>query len=351
MKRLAAAGRIPTPRVLYCGPFVGARRKTFKNTVLIEDASEAPGIVEQVARLGASFVKLYDRLTTAHIEALQAAARERGLRTMGHVPAAYTVEASGIREVQHLFGVAMPEQLKPPSLLMRLADWRSVGDDRLKQVTEHCATHGIGNTPTLVSLSTMTHFRDYEAAGGSREARCSPALFHDIVWNPRFGGALGEVVDLPFLEEVVLPTLEKKRRLVKMLHEAGAELYLGTDVLQPFTSPGLALHQEMEQFAQAGIGLEEVWRLATRAAGDRLGVQGLGVIDVGHPADVLLFTKDPTVDLAAMDSLVAVIRDGRLFTRDALDEACNLALGYYRSPLVRVVAARAAQAAKEKALR
>jgi adenine deaminase len=48
-------------------------------------------------------------------------------------------------------------------------------------------------------------------------------------------------------------------------------------------------------------------------------VPGLGTIAPGAPADLLLFREDPTRDLAALQTLEAVVADGRLYRRETLD--------------------------------
>jgi cytosine/adenosine deaminase-related metal-dependent hydrolase len=70
----------------------------------------------------------------------------------------------------------------------------------------------------------------------------------------------------------------------------------------------------MRLFVEAGIPLEEVWKLATSGNGAAL-KPGLGRLDPGAPADFLIFRKDPTQDLANLSTLEAVVADGRLYTR------------------------------------
>jgi len=52
-----------------------------------------------------------------------------------------------------------------------------------------------------------------------------------------------------------------------------------------------------------------------------LGVPLLGSLVPGAPADLLVFREDPTRDLAALDSLVAVVAAGKLYLKPDLDAA------------------------------
>jgi cytosine/adenosine deaminase-related metal-dependent hydrolase len=63
-RRLGREGRHPVPRIFGCGPFVGAGKATFKNTILLEDASGAAADTAalRVKSTGASFMKFYEGL-------------------------------------------------------------------------------------------------------------------------------------------------------------------------------------------------------------------------------------------------------------------------------------------------
>jgi hypothetical protein len=146
-----------------------------------------------------------------------------------------------------------------------------------------------------------------------------PRLFRDVVWNPQEGlAAYRNMTAADF--DLVRTAFEKKKKLVRLLHEAGARLHLGTDTQQPFVAPGLAPQQEMRLFVESGIPAADVWRLATVEAGQSLGLAQLGTIAPGcFPADLLIFAKDPTADLAALDLLQAVVAQGRLYPKADID--------------------------------
>jgi adenine deaminase len=145
-----------------------------------------------------------------------------------------------------------------------------------------------------------------------------PRLYRAVVWNPVRGlpvyrGLGGD--DFARLHEAFF----KKLRLVRMLFDAGARLHLGTDVQQPFVVPGASLIEEMKLFAQAGIGAGSICRLATRGAAEYLDVADLGVVRAGALADLGVYERDPTRDLAALATLRAVVSRGALLDKAALD--------------------------------
>jgi len=147
----------------------------------------------------------------------------------------------------------------------------------------------------------------------------------------------------------VLPAIAKKQQLTKKLFDAGAQLYLGTDVAQPFVIPGACLLEEMALFVDAGIGLEQVWKLATSDAADRLGISGLARVEADTPADILLFRRDPTKAIGNLSSLEAVVAAGRLYRIADLNRALRSSHAYFNSPLIKPLARRGAERALARA--
>src|SRR4051812_40588184 len=305
-RRLERDGHHPVPRLFSCGPFVGAGKAGFKNTILLVDASAraADAAALHVKASGATFMKFYEGLTEPMIRSLEQACARHGLRMMGHVPAGISYEDARIAEVQHFFGVPLPYTLERDTLVNRSCDWHAVDENRMNEIVEVTLKHGIANTPTIVTNQQMLLYRDFDAARQHPTMRHVPPFYLDVIWHPEYG-RLNNRLPGDYLERQVVPAIAKKQRLAKKLFDAGASLFLGTDVAQAFVVPGASLQQEMALFAAAGIGIEQVWELATRKAGERLGVKGLGCVEIGAPADILLFRRDPTQKLDDLASLEA----------------------------------------------
>ena len=349
-RKLDSEGAHPVPRVFSCGPFVGAGRAGFKNTILLDDASPraADAAALRVKATGATFLKFYEGLTEPMIRALEQACARHGLEMMGHVPAGIAYEDARIAEVQHFFGVPLPDTLERDTLVNRSCDWHAVDERRMDDIVEVTLKHGIGNTPTIVTNQQMLLYRDFDAAR-RHSAMCNvPPFYLDVIWHPDYG-RLNNRLPRDYLDRQVAPSIAKKQRLTKKLFDAGAPLFLGTDVAQAFVVPGASLQQEMTLFAEAGISVEQVWKLATRDAGERLGVKGLGSIENGAPADILLFRRDPTQSLDNLASLEAVIAAGRLYRSADLAKALRASMGYYNSPLIKPLARRGAKQALARA--
>jgi hypothetical protein len=328
-RRLFARGIVPGPRVVACGPFIARPPREWQNTIVLEDPVSYAAIVQAAIDRGAQMIKLYEGLTREDIAGLSAAAAERGMRAIGHVPAGLDMEDAGVAEVQHFFGVPTGESRNHATdLLSRLADWRAVDERRLDAVVEASVSKGIAHTPTLAVTDGLLRREEPDVA-----EPFLPRFYPDVVWSREIGIVSWRNLtqaDIALLRD----SLARKLELLARLHRAGVPLYLGTDVQQPYVPPGASLHREMELFASAGIPAADIMEIATARSGERLGIPGLGTVAPGAPADLLLLDRDPAEDLSALSSLRAVVAGGRLLEIETLRAAVERQRRYYRSALV-----------------
>jgi imidazolonepropionase-like amidohydrolase len=108
--------------------------------------------------------------------------------------------------------------------------------------------------PGLVDMHV--HLPPNNALAARRQSGMSkvPPFYLDVIWHPE-RGQFNNRLPRDYLERQVVPAIAKKQRLTRRLFDAGAQLYLGTDVAQPFVIPGASLLEEMALFVEAGIGV------------------------------------------------------------------------------------------------
>jgi imidazolonepropionase-like amidohydrolase len=124
------------------------------------------------------------------------------------------------------------------------------------------------------------------------------------------------------------------QELVRRLHARGVRIYAGTDPIQPFVVPGASLHRELRLLIDSGLSIEEALAAATWVAGDSLGVSGLGKLEVGAPADLLVLREDPTRDLDALTTIEEVIAGGRVYSIESLRRELAQARAHLDQPMV-----------------
>lgn len=106
------------------------------------------------------------------------------------------------------------------------------------------------------------------------------------------------------------------QQLNKLL-AAGGRLGLGSHgELQ-----GLGTHWELWMMAAGGMKAHDALRLATISGADAIGLaKDLGSLEVGKLADLLVLDKNPLLDLANTTALRYVMKNGRLYEADTLNE-------------------------------
>ena len=98
---------------------------------------------------------------------------------------------------------------------------------------------------------------------------------------------------------------------------AGTDTAAGVDVL-----PGFSLHTELEYFVQAGLSPMEALQTATRNPAEFLGLlRETGTVAKGKTANLVLLDANPLEDIRNTRKIWAVILNGRLLTRQDLDDA------------------------------
>jgi imidazolonepropionase-like amidohydrolase len=279
-----ASGRFPGPRVFACGPFVDGEGAEWSNSQIVLRPAQADAVVEEIAR-DFDCVKAYDHLTPDVAAAVREAGRRRGIAVIGHVPLGSRFEEVHLDEVQHMMGMAFAEGEEGPFPKSLEAWGRRMDEARMKEIVSAALRRDIALTPTLVALDRTSRMDDLSALSRERDARVLPRYYLDVVWAPGAGVAPQDltVEDYAAMREA----LAIQERLVKRLYDAGARLYIGTDVPIPFVVPGASLHRELTLFVDAGLTPEEAWALATRSNGALLGVRDLGRLAPGAPADLL----------------------------------------------------------------
>lgn len=104
---------------------------------------------------------------------------------------------------------------------------------------------------------------------------------------------------------------------VRKIHEAGGIVALGTD-----QTSGPAVHREMELLAAAGIPPIGVITIATHNSAIFLGrEEDLGLVKKGMLADLVLLNADPSADINNAKTIAAVIKNGEIIDRRALNLA------------------------------
>lgn len=329
-----ARGLIEGPRILAAGPVVEAGRwlravkqlsKGLKQPTLVaeldrrlalDSVADGPRAVDSLARLGVDFIKIRNYPSPAAYFAFARAARERGIRISGHSPPpsfVAQVSDSGFGSFEHGFLDFVNQKL--------VGGFDAMPQAERAALFGRFARNGTAYDPTLTS--TTSRFVPDSAvarmiadtAGTSRPGLryASPAVRE--AWREQLAlRALDTPTDYT-------PLYQSEKRDVREMSAAGVLILSGTDVPVVTLVPGFSLLDELELLVREG-GMTPLAALqaSTRNPAIVLGLaDSLGLVAAGFVADLIVLDRDPTVEMSAIRSLSAVIRNGRLYERKDLD--------------------------------
>ena len=91
------------------------------------------------------------------------------------------------------------------------------------------------------------------------------------------------------------------------------------DVGNPWITPGVSFHRELELLVRAGIDPLDVLSIATRNAAEALGVlDEVGTIEPGKIADLVVLRADPLASISDTRLIDLVIQRGEVLQPDTL---------------------------------
>jgi hypothetical protein len=313
------------PAIYTAGPVVDGDPPTWPGSRVITTAEAAVAEVEAENKAGYDFIKVYDSLPRPAYDALAAAAKQAGIRFVGHVPAAaglaHALEV-GQASIEHLTGYLEAAQdatsrlaEMPRGAARRLEIVAHLDETKLAALAKATRDAGVANVPTLVVLDRFGALDHPEALVARPENKYVPPPML-AGWDPKQDFRLKTFTPAAF--EAMRTGNRFRAKLVKALADAGATILAGTDTPNPFVVPGFAMHDELALLAGCGLTPYQVMRAATAAPAAWLGDKDIGTIAVGARADLVLLAADPLKDVAATTQRAGVMLRGRWYTQQDL---------------------------------
>jgi len=268
-----AAGTRQGPYMWVASPGLDGANAFWPGSVIVTSEVEARTAVDEMAAAGFDAIKVYN-----------------GLQPSQYVAIANEAESIGIPFVGHVTG----------------SDWNfPLDEQKVADLAERLFTAGIWNVPTFV-----VQLRISDQVG---ELEAHPVMS----WiSPGMGDFLRDASTQPPAGPQPDPTT--RFALLKLLHESGVRLAVGTDVGIRYVFPGFSLQEELQNFVRAGLSPEAAIHAATVSAWDLLGAADEGgTVEVGKRADLLL-AADPFADVDNLLRRVGVMANGRWYSQSHL---------------------------------
>ena len=325
-RRRIESGSVAGPRTFACGPFLDGDPPSWPGAVVVANPVDAAKAVRDLHSAGADCIKVYNGVSAESLGVIRRAGAGYGLPIVAHVPYEVPFGELGRVEVQHLMGLT--------------EDWREISPERREAYVRASKAQGITHTPTLVAFARSAALVRYSALLEDPVAQLLPRYYRETMWNPAENPLAFELS--PASGSGVQQRVPAMKAVVADLHRSGVRILAGTDTMNPFVVPGASLQEELGLLIEAGLSIEEAWAAATRWAGEALGVAGLGTLETGAPADLLIFRRDPSQDLEALATLEAVVAQGRMYPKAVLDRALAKQREHFTRPLPEGLSAQTA---------
>jgi len=325
-------GGIAGPRLLTADRLIDGAGGIFSGWAAEpKSEEEAREEVRRQAAEKVDVVKLYRLLPPPLVKAAIEEAHAHGLRVVGHLGATTWGEAAedGIDSLAHFGIYGTPWELAPPS------SWPSI-----RRACDECSKEGdeegfrtLRSEASSTGAEAVALARTLAAKGITVEPNL--VLLRAVLWGDdrqvlasmepeRAPKSWGEDWQLAVPHPYLAPCTEAWARearatypffleLLDTFRTNGVILTVGTDMMNPWMTPGVSYHKEMELLAEAGFSTSEILRAATRNGAVALGIEGdTGTIEEGKSADLVLLRANPLDDIRNSRSIEMVMYRGRI---------------------------------------
>jgi hypothetical protein len=301
-------------------------------------AEEGRALVDYLHARGVDLIKLYHAISSAALDGVMQRAGELDLEVSGHIPFVVSAgEASrlGMRTIEHAtdivtdcsgFGETYRARIRAVLAGEAEAEWPDDAErlsqtvatfdpDRCQELMAELAENGTYFVPTHGT-------REMDMRAGEPGYRAHPARIYLLEPHlQEWERDLDRTAGAP--EEVRSHYGDFYRlglQVTAIAHAAGVPVMLGTDANDTMIVPGISVHEELARLVEAGLSPMDALRAATHTPARYLGREDqLGTIRVGAEADLLLLADDPLVEIGHTRGIEAVISNGRVYDRAALD--------------------------------
>lgn len=308
------SGRYFGPRYFNSGPYIEGVGERGYDMNPVTTKEEVRLKIDQWVQKGATSIKIFSALKKDLFKTAVEHGHAYGIKVTAHSGAVSLEEAikMGVDELFH--GVyASPElkywdtEIKDGRELHKKISDVNPDTPEFKRVLKLAAQYGTVLSPTVALDDQLDFNSDFIL---DQKKYLTPEAWETVKNN---------------VDEELAPyskkLLEKNILFIKLAHEAGCILTIGSDRTDLFPLPGYSMWHEMAVFKRAGLSEMEVLKAATYNGAYVIGrTDLLGSLSSGKLADFVVLDKNPLEDIWNVKFVHSVVKDGVEYEPDKLLE-------------------------------
>jgi imidazolonepropionase-like amidohydrolase len=300
---------IPGPRLILSRMLDGAG-KAWPPPICtwINNADEAKTAVKEIQKNGYDRIKVYSFLDKPSYDTIIAEAKRLKIPVDGHVPYSTSVEhvaSSGQSMIAHM------------EEIMKFA--KSYNAEQVSYFSSQLANSGIWVTSALILNRNLNALLKDPATQLSKPGTEYLHPMAQGIWKFVY-----EHNYKPMPEATRADLLNGYdsflKPFVREFSKKGGKILIGTDALVPCTIPGISLHEELEEFVDAGLSPFAALKIATTNTYEFLGEsEKAGTIEVGKFANLLLLDKNPLENISNTKSINGIFIQDKWISKKEID--------------------------------
>jgi len=318
VKQAIDAGQIPGPKLFLTGPYLEGAPAIGPQLHTLTGPDDAARLVDYWAAEGMTSFKAYMHITPEELKAAVDHAHEHGLKITGHLCAVGFKEAAGlgIDNLEHGLVVdtefysqkktgVCPGQHPPQAELAKM----DVEGPEIQGTIKYLIDHHVAVTSTLAIFESFAPNRPPM----SEEMRVRTSLLPDA-WGSyaTTRAAIAERAQDEPSESISGHLLKMEERFELDFVMRGGVLMAGCDPTgYGGVLPGFGDQRDLELLVESGFSPEAAIHIATQNGAQWLGEDArLGTIAVGKAADLVVVDGDPAKNIADVEKVETVFKDG-----------------------------------------
>ena len=332
-KKAIAENKLEGPTIFTSGPKLEGIKSIWPGDLEIGNEQELNIALDSLQKLKVDFVKITDNTLEPNLFLKSiVAARKRGWKVTGHIPATMTVAkyaSAGLSAIEHIGYLQRAASDKEDSITQLRASGKitnkeasalylntynkEVAIEKFKQL----AANGTAVVPTINGSFKTTYLDTYDFSKDDYLKYLGPAFKRTYDWRiQRAANDNAEAIQFRHAN------FEAAANLLPVLYKAGVTILAGTDAgfLNSYNYPGLGMHEELAIMVKYGLTPQEALSCSVINGPAFFGLQNeYGAVAENKKADLLILNANPLDRIQNTQQIFGFLRNGKYLNRAYLD--------------------------------